>query len=85
MDIGTGEVISVLHRCPHSSEYLQFLRMIDASVPAEMDVLVHRGSISSNMGTLAACPSPAASTPLQLRLPAAAGASTNALRSGPTT
>lgn len=38
LDIATGEVIGELHRRHRSSEFLQFLRTIDASVPAEMDV-----------------------------------------------
>jgi hypothetical protein len=39
VDIATGEVIGELHRRDRSSEFLQFLRTIDANVPA--DLVVH--------------------------------------------
>ena len=38
LDIATGEVIGELHRRHRSSEFVQFLRTIDASVPAALDV-----------------------------------------------
>ncbi|MGF6483470.1 IS630 family transposase [Paraburkholderia sp. JPY419] len=38
LDIATGEVIGELHRRHRSSEFVQFLRTVDASVPAEMEV-----------------------------------------------
>ncbi|RQT64086.1 IS630 family transposase [Burkholderia cepacia] len=38
LDIGTGEVIGELHRRHRSSEFLQFLRTIDANVPADLEV-----------------------------------------------
>ncbi|OAI73632.1 endonuclease DDE, partial [Ralstonia solanacearum] len=47
LDIATGEVIGELHRRHRSSEFLQFLRTIDASVPAEMDVHL----VMDNYGT----------------------------------
>ncbi|MGH1506757.1 IS630 family transposase [Ralstonia pickettii] len=47
LDIATGEVIGELHRRHRSSEFLQFLRTIDASVPAEMEVHL----VMDNYGT----------------------------------
>jgi hypothetical protein len=38
LDIASGEVIGELHRRHRSSEFLQFLRTIEASVPAALDV-----------------------------------------------
>jgi len=38
LDIATGEVIGELHRRNRSSEFLQFLRTIDANVPADREV-----------------------------------------------
>jgi transposase len=38
LDIATGDVISQLHRRHRSSEFLQFLRTIDANVQPELDV-----------------------------------------------
>ncbi|SOT40781.1 transposase [Burkholderia cenocepacia] len=46
-DIATGEVIGELHRRHRSSEFLQFLRTIDANVPA--DLVVHL--VMDNYGT----------------------------------
>ena len=37
-DIATGEVIGEMHRRHRSSEFLQFLRTIEANVPSELDV-----------------------------------------------
>jgi transposase len=47
LDIATGEVIGELHRRHRSSEFLQFLRTIDANVPAELDVHL----VMDNYGT----------------------------------
>ncbi|NUX58480.1 IS630 family transposase [Paraburkholderia youngii] len=47
LDIATGEVIGELHRRHRSSEFLQFLRTIDTSVPAGMDVHL----VMDNYGT----------------------------------
>ncbi|MGF6961335.1 transposase [Paraburkholderia youngii] len=47
LDIATGEVIGELHRRHRSSEFVQFLRTIDASVPAEMEVHL----VMDNYGT----------------------------------
>jgi transposase len=47
LDIATGEVIGELHRRHRSSEFLQFLRTIEASVPAELDVHL----VMDNYGT----------------------------------
>jgi len=38
LDIATGEVIGELHRRHLSSEFLQFLRTIEANVPAQLDI-----------------------------------------------
>jgi transposase len=47
LDIATGEVIGQLHRRHRSSEFLQFLRTIEANVPAELDVHL----VMDNYGT----------------------------------
>jgi len=47
LDIATGEVIGELHRRHRSSEFLQFLRTIEANVPAQMDVHL----VMDNYGT----------------------------------
>lgn len=47
LDIATGEVIGELHRRHRSSEFLRFLRTIDANVPAELDVHL----VMDNYGT----------------------------------
>jgi transposase len=47
LDIATGEVIGELHRRHRSSEFLQFLRTIDASVPSGLDVHL----VMDNYGT----------------------------------
>ncbi|HDR9082062.1 TPA: IS630 family transposase, partial [Burkholderia vietnamiensis] len=47
LDIGTGEVIGELHRRHRSSEFLQFLRTIDANVPADLEVHL----VMDNYGT----------------------------------
>jgi transposase len=47
LDIATGEVIGQLHRRHRSSEFLQFLRTIDANVPAQLDVHL----VMDNYGT----------------------------------
>jgi transposase len=47
LDIATGEVIGELHRRHRSSEFLQFLRTIEANVPAELDVHL----VMDNYGT----------------------------------
>ena len=47
LDIASGEVIGELHRRHRSSEFLQFLRTIEASVPAALDVHL----IMDNYGT----------------------------------
>lgn len=46
-DIATGEVIGQTHRRHRSSEFLQFLRTIDASVPTMLDVHL----VMDNYGT----------------------------------
>lgn len=38
LDIATGKVIGELHRRHRSSEFLKFLRTIEANVPADLDV-----------------------------------------------
>ncbi len=38
LDIATGEVIGELHRRHRSSEFLQFLRTVEANVPGGMDI-----------------------------------------------
>lgn len=47
LDIATGEVIGQLHRRHRNNEFLKFLRTIEASVPAELDVHL----IMDNYGT----------------------------------
>ena len=47
LDIATGEVIGELHRRHRSSEFLQFLRTIEASVPPELDIHL----VMDNYGT----------------------------------
>lgn len=47
LDIATGEVIGELHRRHRSSEFLQFLRTIEANVPPELDVHL----VMDNYGT----------------------------------
>jgi transposase len=47
LDIATGEVIGQLHRRHRSHEFLKFLRTIETSVPAELDVHL----IMDNYGT----------------------------------
>lgn len=47
LDIATGEVIGQLHRRHRSSEFLQFLRTIEANVPPELDVHL----VMDNYGT----------------------------------
>ena len=47
LDIATGEVIGELHRRHRSSEFLQFLRTIEANVPAQLDVHL----VMDNYGT----------------------------------
>jgi transposase len=47
LDIASGEVIGELHRRHRSSEFLQFLRTIEANVPAALDVHL----IMDNYGT----------------------------------
>src|SRR4051794_3486587 len=47
LDISTGEVIGELHRRHRSSEFLQFLRTIEANVPPHLDVHL----VMDNYGT----------------------------------
>ena len=47
LDIATGEVIGELHRRHRSSEFLQFLRTIEANVPPSLDVHL----VMDNYGT----------------------------------
>ncbi|KVF03455.1 IS630 family transposase, partial [Burkholderia vietnamiensis] len=47
LDIAIGEVIGELHRRHRSSEFLQFLRTIDANVPADLEVHL----VMDNYGT----------------------------------
>lgn len=47
LDIATGEVIGQTHRRHRSAEFLQFLRTIEASVPAELDIHL----VMDNYGT----------------------------------
>lgn len=47
LDIATGEVIGELHRRHRSSEFLQFLRTIEANVPSDLDVHL----VMDNYGT----------------------------------
>ena len=47
LDISTGEVIGELHRRHRSSEFLQFLRTIEANVPPHLDIHL----VMDNYGT----------------------------------
>lgn len=47
LDIATGEVIGEMHRRHRSTEFLQFLRTIDANVPTDLDVHL----VMDNYGT----------------------------------
>lgn len=47
LDIATGEVIGELHRRHRSSEFLQFLRTVEANVPTGLDVHL----VMDNYGT----------------------------------
>jgi transposase len=47
LDIATGEVIGELHRRHRSSEFVQFLRTVEAYVPPELDVHL----VMDNYGT----------------------------------
>lgn len=47
LDVATGKVIGQLHRRHRSQEFLKFLRTIDASVPADLDIHL----IMDNYGT----------------------------------
>ena len=47
LDIATGEVIGELHRRHRSGEFLQFLRTIEANVPAQLDIHL----VMDNYGT----------------------------------
>ena len=47
LDIATGEVIGQLHRRHRSSEFLQFLRTVEANVPSALDVHL----VMDNYGT----------------------------------
>ena len=47
LDIATGEVIGELHRRHRSTEFLQFLRTIEANVPAQLDIHL----VMDNYGT----------------------------------
>ena len=47
LDIATGEVIGELHRRHRSNEFLQFLRTIEANVPATLDIHL----VMDNYGT----------------------------------
>ena len=47
LDIATGRVIGELHRRHRSSEFLKFLRTIEASVPSDLDVHL----VMDNYGT----------------------------------
>jgi transposase len=47
LDIATGEVIGQLHRRHRSTEFLKFLRTIDAQVPEQLDVHL----VMDNYGT----------------------------------
>ncbi len=38
LDIATGQVIGEMHRRHRSREFLQFLRTIEANVPADLDI-----------------------------------------------
>lgn len=47
LDIATGKVIGELHRRHRSSEFLKFLRTIEASVPSDLDIHL----VMDNYGT----------------------------------
>lgn len=47
LDVATGKVIGRLHRRHRSTEFLKFLRTLDASVPTELDIHL----IMDNYGT----------------------------------
>lgn len=47
LDIATGSVIGEMHRRHRSSEFLQFLRIVEASVPAVLDIHL----VMDNYGT----------------------------------
>src|ERR1700740_178746 len=47
LDIATGEVIGEVHRRHRSSEFVRFLRTIEASVPSHLDVHL----VMDNYGT----------------------------------
>lgn len=47
LDVATGEVIGELHRRHRSSEFLTFLRTIEANVPADLDIHL----VMDNYGT----------------------------------
>jgi transposase len=47
LDISTGELTGELHRRHRSSEFLQFLRTIEANVPSQLDVYL----VMDNYGT----------------------------------
>jgi hypothetical protein len=45
LDIATGSVIGEMHRRHRGSEFLQFLRTVEASVPAVLDLLFGHGQL----------------------------------------
>lgn len=47
LDVATGEVIGRLHRRHRSTEFLKFLRTIDANVPSDLDIHL----VMDNYGT----------------------------------
>jgi hypothetical protein len=47
LDISTGGITGELHRRHRSSEFLQFLRTIEANVPSQLDVYL----VMDNYGT----------------------------------
>jgi transposase len=47
-NVADGTVISALHRRHRAAEYLKFLRAIDKAVPAELDVHVVCGNLSTH-------------------------------------
>ena len=62
LDIATGKVIGELHRRHRSSEFLQFLRTIDANVPAKLDihlVMDNYGTHKTPASQELVCPAPA--------------------------
>ncbi|WP_168788156.1 IS630 family transposase [Paraburkholderia aromaticivorans] len=48
LDISAGEVIGELHRRHRSSEFLQFLRTIEANVPPQLDVHLVMGNYGTH-------------------------------------